>query len=242
MDVCEICGYEKGLKSFTVLGKSFSVKFYKCGCLDKKRAEEEIEFRKKKAKQMESYRLQESGLPKLCIENSFSIPSKSILKIDEDTKEPIDIRDYEKIHRFMSNLSANIKKGISLFIPGNPGTGKTIILGELGKYAITLGFDVRYFTASKIINEKIDLARFRFTDLVIIDDLGMNKVEIRENKLFEFVNDRIDNRKSTFIATNSTEQQNKEFFGEAFVDRIKLFYTCFMVGPSRREFKHESLF
>jgi hypothetical protein len=144
-------------------GSPFLTTFYNCDCIEKKRREEEQAYRIKRKKQLYDLRIKDSGLPKLCVEKRFSIPEKSILIKDEDTGEPIDIREYAQIHAFINNLERNIKTGSSLFLPGNPGTGKTIILGEIGKLAIELEYEVRYFTASKIFNEKVDLSKLRFT-------------------------------------------------------------------------------
>lgn len=241
MNTCEICGMAKGYQSIVMCGKEIKFPFYQCDCMDVIRKKQEEIEREAHKKRVLLERIKESRLPKISIQNRFLIPAKSVYKDDEDTKEPIEKKDYEKVHRYMLNIQSNIRKGVGLFMPGNLGTGKTIILGELGKLAIEAGFEVKYFTASKIVNEKIDIVRHRFTDVVIIDDLGMAKIEVRDNKLFEFINDRIDNRKATWIASNSTEEQMKEHVGEALVDRLKMFYICFMIGESRREFKENNV-
>ena len=234
---CDVCQKERTPFTFGLQGhKPLTYWVYNCECQEKKQAKYDSDRKELEIASAVRSRLSISGLPKISIDQNFTIPKVSILETDPDTGEPIQRLDYEKINKYIDSIYVNIRTGQSLFMAGNCGTGKTIIMGEIGKKAISLGFDVRYFTASKIITDKPDLNKLRFVDLLMIDDLGMAAIEKRDNRLFELVNDRIDHKLATVIATNSTEDQNKEFLGEAFVDRLKLFNTCFMIGDSRRKY------
>jgi DNA replication protein DnaC len=185
--------------------------------------------------------LEKSNLPPRCLEKDYDIPTVPEIVKEELSEDYVKLMQYDKFHRYIDRLENNIRYGVSIFIPGNPGTRKTTYACEIGKRVLKLGRSVKYFTASMIPDEKINIWDIAYQiDLLIIDDLGMDRIEKKNNLIFNLVNKRIDIRKSTIIITNSTEQQNRDLFGDAFMDRLKLSYTIFMIGKSSREFKEES--
>ncbi len=104
-----------------------------------------------------------------------------------------------------------IKQGVPIIITGATGTGKSWLATALGYQACLMGFKVRYFGMLKLF-EELDLARMsgtlhKFfdrmsqTDLLIIDDFGMKKLDGQQMlDLMEIIEDR-HGRKSTIIAS-----------------------------------------
>ena len=104
-----------------------------------------------------------------------------------------------------------VQKGLSVIITGATGTGKSYLATALGDRACRLGYHVAYFNMQRLL-ERIDLERVqgravRFldkldkTDLLIIDDFGMKKLQGQQQNDFEqLVDDRY--RKKGLIITS----------------------------------------
>ena len=112
----------------------------------------------------------------------------------------------------MSLATCNfIKQGVPIIITGATGSGKSYLASAIGHQACLMGFKVRYFGMLKLF-EEIELARVsatlhRFfdrmsqTDLLIIDDFGLKKLDGQQMlDLMEIMEDR-HGRKSTIITS-----------------------------------------
>jgi len=129
-----------------------------------------------------------------------------------------------------NRFKGKIEKG--LFIRGNCGTGKTMILEtlldiiECGDKRIAILIHVRDLQDLYLKNdvEKIDVLKNRF--LLMIDDLGVENTDIKNygnvlepfNDLFDY---RYRNRLDTIVTTNETPEKIKIAYGDRTIDRFK---------------------
>ena len=128
-----------------------------------------------------------------------------------------------------------IRDGRSIIITGATGTGKSYLAIALGDRACRLGMTVAYFNMQRLL-ERLDLERLqghaiRFldrlekTDLLILDDFGMKKLQGQQQNDFEqLVDDRY--RKRGLIITSQLPVKDwydvigNELIAEACLDRL----------------------
>jgi DNA replication protein DnaC len=128
-----------------------------------------------------------------------------------------------------------VRQGMSVIITGATGTGKSYIATALGDRACRLGMNVAYFNMQRLL-ERIDLERvqghsIRFldklskTDLLIIDDFGMKKLQGQQQNDFEqLIDDRY--RKKGLIISSQLPVKDwydvigNELIAEACLDRL----------------------
>lgn len=128
-----------------------------------------------------------------------------------------------------------VRQGLSVIITGATGTGKSYIATALGDRACRLGLTVAYFNTQRLL-ERIDLERvqghaIRFldkiakTDLLILDDFGMKKLQGQQQNDFEqLVDDRY--RKKGLIISSQLPVKDwydvigNELIAEATLDRL----------------------
>ena len=128
-----------------------------------------------------------------------------------------------------------IRDGRSIIITGATGTGKSYLAIALGDRACRLGMTVAYFNMQRLL-ERLDLERLqghaiRFldrlakTELLILDDFGMKKLQGQQQNDFEqLVDDRY--RKKGLIITSQLPVKDwydvigNELIAEACLDRL----------------------
>lgn len=128
-----------------------------------------------------------------------------------------------------------VRQGMSVIITGATGTGKSYTGIALGDRACRLGHTVAYFNMQRLL-ERIDLERvqghaIRFldklakTDLLILDDFGMKKLQGQQQNDFEqLVDDRY--RKKGLIICSQLPVKDwydvigNELIAEATLDRL----------------------
>jgi DNA replication protein DnaC len=147
-----------------------------------------------------------------------------------------------------------ILKGHNILIDGPTGVGKTYIACALGNKACLQNMKVRYFKSaafflelqSSRLGNKMERfqKKLRDTQLLIIDDFGLQKLEAQERLDFlEILDDRVQ-RSSTIIVTQLPIDVWHEAIGDAIVadailDRfIHCAYQIRMKGDSMRKTKN----
>ena len=128
-----------------------------------------------------------------------------------------------------------IRDGRSIIITGATGTGKSYLAIALGDRACRLGMTVAYFNMQRLL-ERLDLERLqghaiRFldrlakTELLMLDDFGMKKLQGQQQNDFEqLVDDRY--RKKGLIITSQLPVKDwydvigNELIAEACLDRL----------------------
>jgi DNA replication protein DnaC len=136
-----------------------------------------------------------------------------------------------------SSLSGDfVAEGRSLVLYGKPGRGKTHLAIALAYRAIQNGFDVRFITAAKLIDDlsrasrdgrlTAALATYTHPHVLVIDEVGyLTYGSDAANVLYHVVNDRHRDRKSMIFTTNKRLADwgrvlHDEDLAEAIVDRI----------------------
>lgn len=150
-----------------------------------------------------------------------------------------------------------IRQNQSLLLIGPPGTGKSHLARSLGLLACQQRYRVIYTTCADMLNdlnqgvyEKTLLKRLRryvTPDLLIIDEMGHDRLELEVTKeahlLFKVIDQRYNHSKSLIFTTNVEEADWAQYLGDpistqAILDRI--FHHSIKIhinGPSYR--KHQ---
>ena len=145
--------------------------------------------------------------------------------------------DYEMMKRsmaalksFAENFSDDICRNYLLF--GGTGLGKTHLSTAVAKTVIDRGFDVLYVTAVGMIGDfesrrfgngesARDTSRYYGAQLLIIDDFGTEVANQFTNScIYDVINTRINNRKSTIINTNLSRKDIETKYGERIASRL----------------------
>ena len=130
----------------------------------------------------------------------------------------------------------------NLLICGNTGVGKTFLTNCIAHELINAGYGVVYLSANELLTILEDYKFKRNTandpetiyehytavqecDLLIIDDLGTEPVNnFTVTQLFNLLNNRQLQRRSTIISTNLSMQHIKETYSERIFSRIASTY------------------
>jgi len=134
------------------------------------------------------------------------------------------------LRRFAESFDTDTYKNYLLV--GGTGLGKTHISTAVAKTVIERGFDVMYVTAVGMISdfeskrfgngdEAKSTERYYTSDLLIIDDLGTEVVnQFTLSCLYDVINSRINNRRSTFINTNLSKKEIEGKYSERITSRL----------------------
>lgn len=121
----------------------------------------------------------------------------------------------------------------SYLLVGGTGLGKTHISTAIAKTVIDRGFDVLYVTALGMIGDfeakrfgngeggQRDTSRYYDAQLLIIDDFGTEvSNQFTVSCIYDVINSRINNQKSTIINTNLFHKEMEAKYGERIASRL----------------------
>ena len=123
----------------------------------------------------------------------------------------------------------------NFLLVGATGLGKTHLSTSVAKTVIDRGGDVHYTTSIRMLSDfedrrfkknigredEIDLSRYYDAQLLILDDLGTDMVtQFSVSCLYDVINMRISNRKSTIINTNLNKKEIEAKYGERIASRL----------------------
>ena len=125
--------------------------------------------------------------------------------------------------------------GRCLLFVGKPGTGKTHLAIGIGLALMRRGHSVRYTTVQGATRRVKDtygkdsreresdaIREFTNVDLLILDEIGVQfGTDFERNLLFDILNTRYENRKSSILMSNLGHQEVQGYLGERLVDRIR---------------------
>ena len=147
-----------------------------------------------------------------------------------------------KAKNFIADFDSSEGDCHNLLICGNTGVGKTFLTNCIARELINSGHGVVYLSANELITILEDYKFKRNTaadsetlyehhtaiqecDLLIIDDLGTEPVNnFTVTQLFNLLNTRQLQRRSTVISTNLSMQNIKETYSERIFSRIASTY------------------
>ncbi len=135
------------------------------------------------------------------------------------------------------------KKFDNILMYGEPGLGKTFLTNCIAKELLDSGHSVLYLTANELFEDILSKAVMSRTkndaiselydcifscDLLIIDDLGTELMNsFVQSQLFEIVNRRILEERSTIVSTNLSLEQISDRYTERIMSRFVQHYTFY---------------
>lgn len=181
----------------------------------------------------------------LKIENFGSFSSSYYSDSQDQSYNRSPRQNIDKIKQVVWELLDNFEtEPMHLFMYGQTGLGKTFMCNCIAKVLLDNGCIVLYFTSPQLF-KKIDESRFQNkkynqdislsevdlnalyeVDLLIIDDLGSEfMTEAHQSDLFNIINTRYLNQKSTIISTNCTLTQLSHIYSDRITSRLIGLYT-----------------
>lgn len=141
----------------------------------------------------------------------------------------------------------------NLLLFGAPGLGKTHLSAAIAREVSAGGFSVVYDTAVRVFGQFEDrkfsreedaapeVERVLACDLLILDDLGSEMTTaFVQSALYQIVNTRLVERRSTIISTNLTPEKLAQRYSPQVASRIEGEYTLLpFVGEDIRKLKKE---
>ena len=160
---------------------------------------------------------------------------------------PVSVRaNMKEAYRICKDYVTQFPCGANLLFQGNTGVGKTFLTNCIACELIKSSYTVTYLTAHQFFQILADYSfkhqqeeQYHFifeTDLLIIDDLG---TEINngfvDSALFDCINDRLINEKSTIISTNKSLKQLEQNYSKRVTSRfIERYRILPLFGPDIR--------
>lgn len=155
----------------------------------------------------------------------------------ELTVYPAEDRDYmAKVIEYAKGYASRIANGTQeecLLLTGEVGRGKTFLSTAIGNVAVEAQRTVVYFTFSEFLDllrlQKFEdeekyregLQRLLDADLIILDDLGAEKVtEFVGQELFNIINHRMNRSSPMIVSTNLTTREIDDAYGPRIASRL----------------------
>lgn len=221
---CEIHGeYECTKTTYTMFSPHYSI----CQECEQDNERKELAAQQAKDHAEKVYKIQ-SRLKRACIPLRFEGAS-----FDTYREYSGEIKDKKnKCVEFAKTFSG----GTSLILCGNTGTGKTHLALSVLKYAIQQrSMTGKYIRTSKMIDEVKEtynkssverksevIERFVAPELLVLDEIGVQHgTDTEKMILFEILNERYENVKSTIVIGNLDLPGLTEYMGERVIDRMK---------------------
>lgn len=139
---------------------------------------------------------------------------------------------YTSCYKFVENFS---KEYSNLLLMGKTGLGKTFLCNSIAKRVLDKGFTVIYLSAGRLFKtlqeeqfsnkDETEFSAFfddvLSVDLLIIDDMGTEfPTVLTGSQLFNILNERIINKRSTVISTNMMPEGIKELYSDRVLSRL----------------------
>ncbi|MCL2203375.1 MAG: ATP-binding protein [Defluviitaleaceae bacterium] len=188
---------------------------------------------------------------------TFKINHFSQEKIENEGLSPRD--NMKAVRKIAERFVKSFKPGTeNLLFYGTTGLGKTFVCHCIAKALLDAGHTVLYVTAPRLFKwvqtqqfsrdgtEEVEgqLDAVAEADLLILDDLGAEfSTIVTDSALFDVINQRLLDGRSTVISTNLTTDELEEQYTERIVSRLKGFYKMlkFFGEDIRVKKKHQNM-
>lgn len=231
VEVCERCGREIKKSKVKILGieKEFKIM---CECIKKEFENQRIKENERKEIEKLSRLFRQSRLG-----NRFKNSKFENIVINNNNKNII-----TSLKHFAENFNDNSEKSFLLY--SHPGTGKTLITSAVVNYLVSKGISAIFITVPDLLtqiresysygNETEAQILRGLTDckLLVLDDMGAEKSregDWASEKMFQIINSRYNNLKSTIFTTNCNSKELQDKLGKRTFSRI-----CEMTGKENR--------
>lgn len=223
---CEKHGDYKA-RVFNYLGEDVVMKCPKCWEESKAEHDRREEIKKKQARENEAYMLfRRSGVPLRFADRTLE---------NFNATNPGQVRALRIANRFIETFEDKASPGTSLILSGKPGTGKTHIACGIARELSELLKVVNFMTVAQALrfikdtynrdSEKTETQAIRelvSLDLLILDEIGaQNGSEHEKMLMFEIINERYQNCRSTILISNLTGEELSDFLGDRVMDRFR---------------------
>lgn len=177
-------------------------------------------------------------------------------KFDVSLYPPSERKHMAGVLRFCKRFAHDVAEGRpcdSLLLQGDTGLGKTFLASAIANAVVDARGSVVYFTFSEFMDlvrlQKFDdergyhegLQRLLDADLIVLDDLGAEKVtDFVAQELFNLINHRINRQKPMVVSTNLRPEEVRDYYGERIASRLLYgFEALQLVGDDIREILRE---
>lgn len=143
----------------------------------------------------------------------FPVPEMADWTFEADDGKNPQLSEVAK--KYCERFPEAMRDGAGLLLYGSVGTGKSFLAACIANYLLdhkyTVAFDNCRGYADKAFNDKEDfLETISLSDLVIIDDLGMEReTEYMKETVFQILDKRCQSGKPLIVTTNLTNDQLK---------------------------------
>lgn len=172
--------------------------------------------------------LETSGFGSLIEKQTFESFSLEYYKKDRETYEKMKYV-YDALVEYAEKFSTEQSQNVIMF--GGTGLGKTHLSSALARRIIERGYDVQYVSAIKMISDfeketfkggsDGETERYYDCDLLIIDDLGCEMSnQFTVSCLYDVINMRINNKKSTIVSTNLSPNDLRAKYWDRITSRL----------------------
>lgn len=184
---------------------------------EERKAAEEAEADRKRKRDRIDRLIGQSGIGRRFMMRTFD---NFVCETEDQTK------CYEIALEYAEHFEQHAASGTGIFFAGKVGTGKTHLAAAIALYLMNKGTPVIFRTGidmfadirkaySGDVSESAILGTYKTVDLLIIDDLGKEKMtEWAASMLFGIINARYENMLPTIITTNIGTAGLEKSFGE----------------------------
>lgn len=214
---CSVCG--KKIKGYhkNEKGKILIIRpIYDCNCKEERIRRKKLEDNRVKI----SLLINKSRIDKKFLNNNYDV-YHSLLKPYFDKLDWVD-------------------KGKNLLVYGYPGNHKTGQITQIMKKVIYEKFrSVRYYRTSSIIYQR-DMQAIENCFLLVLDNFGKDVFEKSRNAVFDLIDSRIHNYRSTILITNAYNPDEVEsIYDLPMISRLKMFEKIGPIGEEGKDLRSE---
>lgn len=178
-------------------------------------------------------------------------PDQALPGLPKSARQHMEERVYNSCAEFAHQFG---RKPENLLLFGAPGLGKTHLSAAIAREVSERGFSVVYDTAGHVFDRfetqkfsreddeaAADVNRILSCDLLILDDLGTEMATaFVQSALYQIVNTRLMEKRSTVISTNLTPERLAQRYTPQLASRIEGEYQLLpFVGEDVRKLKKE---